>query len=153
MRGYVGGGASRCRLVNSGLGSNVSRWLVPPFMNREMTALAFGGKCGFLGKSGDSSGADEARRFSSLRRSQRASPAMPPPSSHRKRRRESGQQAECLSKDITAPEKIQFSKASRERCLGAIRRSATQFLPRDACKRRTNDECDMECGNLSRLSF
>src|SRR5213083_231646 len=61
----LGGGASRCRLVNSGLGSNVSRWLVPPFMNREMTALAFGGKCGFLGKSGDSSGADEARRFSS----------------------------------------------------------------------------------------
>src|SRR5438046_1673458 len=101
----LGGGASRCRFVNSGLGSNVSRWLVPPFMNREMTALAFGGKCGFLGKSGDSSAAGEARRFSRPRRSHRASPAMPPPSSHRKRRREGGQQAEFLSNDITAPEK------------------------------------------------
>ncbi len=33
-------------LVSSGLGSKVSRWLTPPFMNSQMTLLAFGGKCG-----------------------------------------------------------------------------------------------------------
>src|SRR6476660_5684204 len=33
-------------LSNSGFGSNVSRWLTPPFMNSQMTLLALGGKCG-----------------------------------------------------------------------------------------------------------
>ena len=36
----------------SGLGSNVSRWLGPPAMNRKMTARALAGWCGGLGASG-----------------------------------------------------------------------------------------------------
>src|SRR6516162_3807404 len=35
-----------------GLYSNVSTWLGPPYMNRKMTLLAFGAKCGFFGASG-----------------------------------------------------------------------------------------------------
>src|SRR4051812_11372953 len=42
-----------CRRVSSGLGSQVSTWLTPPYMNRQMHALAFGGKWGFLAASGD----------------------------------------------------------------------------------------------------
>ena len=34
-------------LVSIGLGSKLSRWLTPPFMNSQMTLLAFGAKCGW----------------------------------------------------------------------------------------------------------
>ena len=44
----VGIGLPSC-LVSSGLGSNVSTWLTPPYMNRTMHALALAGKCGALG--------------------------------------------------------------------------------------------------------
>ena len=54
---------------SSGLGSNVSTCDGPPFMNRKMTRLARGGKCGGCGASGsrpapaadDSSASSEAR--------------------------------------------------------------------------------------------
>ena len=39
-------------LFSSGLGSNVSRWLGPPAMNRKMTDLALAGRCGGLAASG-----------------------------------------------------------------------------------------------------
>ena len=39
-------------LSSIGLGSNRSRWLGPPSMNRKMTDFALAGKCGFLGLSG-----------------------------------------------------------------------------------------------------
>src|SRR5580692_2197017 len=39
-------------LVSAGLGSKVSMWLTPPLMNKEMTLLARGAKCGGLGDSG-----------------------------------------------------------------------------------------------------
>ena len=51
----VGIGLPLC-LVSSGLGSNVSTWLTPPYMKRTMHALALAGKCGALGASGESSG-------------------------------------------------------------------------------------------------
>ena len=40
-------------LASSILGSNVSTWLTPPYMNSTMHALALAGKCGFLGASGN----------------------------------------------------------------------------------------------------
>ena len=40
------------REASSGLLSNSSRWLGAPAMNRKMTRLAFGSKCGALGASG-----------------------------------------------------------------------------------------------------
>src|SRR5258706_8579987 len=58
-------------------------------MNREMTALALGGKCGFLGNSGESAGTLAASSWSCFRRSRRAKLAMPPPNSHRKCRLDS----------------------------------------------------------------
>src|SRR5439155_23191392 len=42
-------------------------------------------------------------------------------------------------------------RSSRLGDLGAIK-SGNQFLPLDARKRGTNNECDMECGDLSPLS-
>ena len=51
----VGIGLPLC-LVSSGLGSNVSTWLTPPYMNRTMHALALAGKCGVLGASGEAGG-------------------------------------------------------------------------------------------------
>ena len=33
-------------LVSIGLGSKLSMWLTPPFMNSQITLLAFGAKCG-----------------------------------------------------------------------------------------------------------
>jgi hypothetical protein len=39
-------------LVSAGLGSNVSTWLTPPLMNREITAVARGLKCGGFGAYG-----------------------------------------------------------------------------------------------------
>src|SRR3954452_19731140 len=41
-------------LVSRDLGSNRSTWLGPPSINRNMTDLARGGWCGFLGSSGSS---------------------------------------------------------------------------------------------------
>ena len=42
-----------CRLTSSGLGSNKSTWLGPPYMNKKITFRAFAGKCGGLGASGE----------------------------------------------------------------------------------------------------
>src|SRR3954470_13912043 len=39
-------------LLNDGFGSNRSRWLGPPAMNRKMTFFALGAKCGALGLRG-----------------------------------------------------------------------------------------------------
>src|SRR2546430_9746017 len=39
-------------LASAGLGSNVSTWLTPPLMNREITAVASGLKCGAFGAYG-----------------------------------------------------------------------------------------------------
>src|ERR1700730_13765756 len=36
----------------AGFGSNVSTWLTPPLMNSEITLVARGAKCGFLGANG-----------------------------------------------------------------------------------------------------
>ena len=36
----------------AGLGSKVSTWLTPPHMNNEITLVARGAKCGFLGRNG-----------------------------------------------------------------------------------------------------
>ena len=44
--------AGRDSLVRAGLGSKVSTCDGPPFMNRKMTRLARGGKCGGFGASG-----------------------------------------------------------------------------------------------------
>ena len=57
----VGIGLPLC-LVSSGLGSNVSTWLTPPYMNRTMHALALAGKCGAFGASGESVGRSRLRR-------------------------------------------------------------------------------------------
>src|SRR6516164_3560672 len=40
-------------LTSAGFGSNVSTWLTPPLINKEITALARGVKCGGLGERGD----------------------------------------------------------------------------------------------------
>src|SRR3989442_6138849 len=39
-------------LSSSGFGSKRSRWLGPPSMKSQITDLAFGAKCGFLGAKG-----------------------------------------------------------------------------------------------------
>ena len=49
----VGIGLPWC-LISSGLGSKVSTWLTPPYMNRTMHALALAGKWGRLGARGES---------------------------------------------------------------------------------------------------
>src|SRR5262249_24442056 len=46
------GSALPCHMVSMGLGSNVSTCDGPPFMNRWMTRLALGVKCGLRGASG-----------------------------------------------------------------------------------------------------
>src|SRR5262249_10112667 len=76
------------RLTSSGLGSNVSTWLTPPYMNRQMTALAFAAKCGFFGASGPGvTCGGAAARPSSASSADRARPAKPPPVCIRKSRR------------------------------------------------------------------
>src|SRR5579864_3598530 len=37
---------------NAGFGSKVSTWLTPPDINKEMTLVARGAKCGFLARNG-----------------------------------------------------------------------------------------------------
>ena len=48
----LGPRSGRSSLLSSGLGSNVSRWLGPPAMNRKMTDLALAGMMGRLAASG-----------------------------------------------------------------------------------------------------
>src|SRR5262245_48782546 len=84
-----------CSSASFGLGSNVSRWLGPPSMNRKMHAFALAGKCGFFGASGLSAraaGTDASAANSGLSRSRyaRASAPKPPPPRSRKSRREDG---------------------------------------------------------------
>src|SRR5947207_728502 len=71
----------------SGLGSKVSTWEGPPFMNRWTTRWAFGGNCGFFGASGLMS--VEAARAGVLSRpsdsSTPASPRRPKPMPLRRR--------------------------------------------------------------------
>src|SRR5579884_673267 len=79
------------RLASSGLWSQVSTWLGPPFMNSQMTALAFAGKCGGFGARGLISSVSAASAVSRPWRSSRAARASrprPPPARRRKARRE-----------------------------------------------------------------
>src|SRR5262245_60336080 len=46
-----------CHFCNWGFGSNRSRWLGPPDMNRKITFLAVGGNCGAFGARGVTEGA------------------------------------------------------------------------------------------------
>src|SRR5438093_918068 len=52
VRRFAVGSGLPAYLARSGLGSNVSTWEGPPFMNRWITRLAFAGKCGDFGASG-----------------------------------------------------------------------------------------------------
>src|SRR5829696_6760590 len=52
VRKLVVGSGLPWYLSSSGLGSNVSTWDGPPFMNRWTTCFAQAGKCGFFGASG-----------------------------------------------------------------------------------------------------
>src|SRR4051794_23733831 len=72
-------------LVSIGLGSNVSMWLTPPFMNSQITLLAFGAKCGrpFGGAQ-----APELPKPSLCRIAPSARPANPIPVLDRKARRD-----------------------------------------------------------------
>src|SRR5262249_4680744 len=80
-----------CSRVNSGLGSNVSRWLGPPSMNRKITAFALAFKGGSLGTSGLAVGftaSASPSRPSWYSRQERANAPKPPPALSKKSRRE-----------------------------------------------------------------
>jgi hypothetical protein len=100
LRAFKAGSLSRTgigcpvRLVSCGLGSKVSTWLTPPYMNKTMHALALAGKCGAFkakGESGDgpvSEAADaSAKKPSPASKAVKAVPTKPPPASQRNSRR------------------------------------------------------------------
>jgi hypothetical protein len=80
-RPKLSGSGCPARLRSSGFGSNVSRWLGPPSMNRKMTDFALAGKCVGFGANG------EAVRSSAAAIADRASAPNPPPARRRKSRR------------------------------------------------------------------
>ena len=82
----VGIGLPLCR-KSSGLGSNVSTWLTPPYMNRTMHALALAGKWGALGASGESRAGLALGRGGRSRQEPIARPARWPAPSRQSRRR------------------------------------------------------------------
>src|SRR5262249_43218775 len=71
-------------LLSNGLGSNVSRWLGPPAMNRKITAFAFAGTWGSFAASGSP---PPARTCSPSRSEARARPLKPQNASRTNSRR------------------------------------------------------------------
>ena len=93
-------------LLSSGLGSKLSRWLVPPIMNSQMTLLALGAKCGR--PSGGDQPADASARATPSRWSiaPRARPVKPMPQSARKVRRETPVQFETPDGRLTRMKRV-----------------------------------------------
>src|SRR4051812_1425145 len=89
--------------VTSGLGSKLSRWLVPPIMNSQMTRLARGAKCGL--PSGAVQGSPESTvsglpHPSRCNSAPNASPVKPIPRSARNARRGKRRQLQSVGRAI-----------------------------------------------------
>src|SRR5262245_40728163 len=82
-----GGSGLPSSLASCGLGSNRSRWLGAPAMNRWMTRFTFGAKCGFRGASGFVSGRAARAVQASVSSPARAILPSPTPQSWKKCRR------------------------------------------------------------------
>src|SRR5216117_3069512 len=119
--------------VSAGFGSNVSTWLTPPLMNREITAVARGLKCGALAAFGlkpiglpphaaDSTIASASNR-SWFSKYASASPLTPPPERNRKSRRD--QHVLHLFMSSAPDEEIAVARAFQAR-VGGPERAALQ---------------------------
>src|SRR5439155_297579 len=100
----LAGGCWPLSLASSGFGSNVSTWLGPPCMNREITLFAVARKGGTFGASGPGAAAVLAAAAVRLNMSRAASQPMPRPDACRNLRRES-------SIDINKLAHIEYQKA------------------------------------------
>src|SRR5215467_10258303 len=85
----LAGGCCPCNLLCSGFGSNVSLWLGPPCMNREITLFAVAGHGGVLGASGLAVAATAAAPADRWNIARAASHPIPSPEVWRNPRRES----------------------------------------------------------------
>src|SRR5262249_26949877 len=115
-------------LFSRGLGSNVSRWLGPPAMNRKMTARALAGRWGGLGASGSAAPARASSSWSKV-----ASPRPPkPPKASRtiSRRVRVGRAWGRRSGDIQEPIEVEHGQGELLRRLLAQERERQRALVR-----------------------